>query len=220
METWSQVLQGVLVTPVVLWAGWQYHRVALRLARHFSANMDTLISMGALAAYLYSIWALGAGEEVYFEVAGVIVTLITLGRAFEARAKGRASTAVHKLLDLGAKEARILEGEETRMVPADTVRPGDLMLVLPGEKVPTDGTIESGASAFDESMLTGESVPVDRGPGEAVYGATVNQTGRITVRATAVGADTVLASIIRMVEIARPRYSGWPTGSRRSSCPP
>jgi len=201
--TWSLVAQGLLVTPVVVFAGWQYHRVALRLARSLSASMDTLISLGSSAAYLYSMWALASGGHVYFETAGIIITLITLGRAFEARAKGRASTAVHKLLDLGAKEARVLRGGESSMLPLETVVPGDLMLILPGEKVPTDGTIEDGSSSLDESMLTGESMPVDKREGDVVYGATVNQEGRIVVRATAVGADTALAGIIRMVEIAQ-----------------
>src|SRR5690606_17883156 len=180
-------------------------RMAFRLARSFSANMDTLISMGSLAAYGYSLWALisGTSDHVYFETAAVIVTLITLGRAFEARAKGRASAAVHRLLDLGAKEARVLvDGAET-MVPVQNLAPGDLMVVQPGEKIPTDGVIESGESAVDESMLTGESVPVDRLPGDTVLGATVNQSGRLVVRATTVGADTALAGIIRMVEAAQ-----------------
>jgi heavy metal translocating P-type ATPase len=202
-QIWSLVLQGLLVTPVVVLAGWQYHRMAIRLARSLSANMDTLISMGSVAAYLYSMWALAAGHPVYFETAGVIVTLITLGRAFEARSKGQASTAVHKLLDLSAKEARVIEGDRTVMVPVEALAPGDVMVVLPGEKVPTDGVIEDGASSLDESMLTGESMPVDKRVGDPVYGATINQEGRITVRATAVGAHTALAGIIRMVEVAQ-----------------
>jgi len=137
--------------------------------------MDTLISLGSLSAYFYSIWALVAVRPIFFETAGVIVTLITLGRAFEARAKGRASDAVHRLIELGAKEARILTGDETRMVPIDQVNPGDVMLVAPGEKLPTDGVVVGGISSVDESMLTGESVPVDKAPGDDVYGATVNQ---------------------------------------------
>jgi heavy metal translocating P-type ATPase len=140
---------------------------------------------------------------VFFETAGVIVTLITLGRAFEARAKGRASTAVHRLLELGANEARVMVDGEERLIQPDSIIPGDLMVVLPGEKVPTDGVIESGASSIDESMLTGESIPVYKEQGDQVYGATVNQEGRITVRATAVGADTVLSGIVRMVEEAQ-----------------
>ena len=200
---WSRVLQGLLVTPVVFWSGWQFHRVAFRQARHLGANMDTLISLGSLAAYLYSIWALSTGEHVFFETAGVIVTLITLGRAFESRAKGRASEAVHRLLELGAKEARVITADGERLIPADAVIPGDLMVVLPGEKIPTDGVVESGSSSVDESMLTGESLPVDKGPGDPVYGATVNQEGRLELRANAVGADTALAGIVQMVEQAQ-----------------
>ena len=200
---WSRVMQGVLVTPVVLWGGWQFHRVAFRQARHLGANMDTLISLGSLAAYLYSIWALSSGEHVFFETSGVIVTLITLGRAFESRAKGRASEAVHRLLELSAKEARVITAHGERLIPADSVVPGDLMLVFPGEKIPTDAVIESGRSSVDESMLTGESMPVDKEPGDVVYGATVNQEGRLELLATAVGADTALAGIVQMVEQAQ-----------------
>ena len=200
---WSQLMQGALVTPVVFWCGWQFHRVAFRQARHLSANMDTLISLGSLAAYLYSVWALFSGEHIFFETAGVIVTLITLGRALETRAKGRASEAVHRLLELGAKEARVIADGEERLLPIDGIIPGDLLLVLPGEKVPTDGVVESGRSSVDESMLTGESLPADKGPGHLVYGATMNQGGRLEVRATAVGAETALAGIVRMVEQAQ-----------------
>ncbi len=200
---WSHIVQLILVTPVVTWGGWQFHRVALLQARNRSANMDTLISLGAVAAFLYSIWALTAEEEVFFEIAGVIITLITLGRAFEARAKGQASEAVHKLMELGAKEARILVDGSQRTVPVEQLLPGDLMVVHPGEKVPTDGVIVAGTTSLDESMLTGESLPVDKEPGDEVFGATVNQDGRIEVRASAVGADTALASIVRMVEEAQ-----------------
>lgn len=202
-DTWNRVAQFLLITPVVTWGGWQFHRVAVRLARHRSANMDTLISLGSTAAYLYSIWALFADEAVFFETAGVIVTLITLGRAFEARAKGRASSAIHRLLGLNAKEARIRTEEGERLIPIEEVVPGDHLIVLPGEKVPTDGTIVSGATAIDESMLTGESVPVEKAVGDDVFGATVNFQSRIEIEATAVGSDTALANIIRLVEDAQ-----------------
>ena len=202
-ETWSHLVQWLLVTPVVFWAGWQFHRVAWAQAKTFSANMDTLISLGSLAAYVYSIWAVSAGEPVFFETSGMIVTLITLGRAFEARAKGRASTAVHRLLELGAKEARVMVDGHERTIPIDQVIPGDLMVVLPGEKVPTDGVIEEGTSSLDESMLTGESLPIDKIVGDEVFGATISQSGRIVVRATAVGSDTALASIVKLVEEAQ-----------------
>jgi cation-transporting ATPase V/Cu+-exporting ATPase len=201
--TWNPIAQGILVTPVVLWCGWQFHSAALRQARHWSANMDTLISLGSLSAYLYSLWALWNGEHVFFETAGVIITLIVLGRSLEARAKGRASTAVHRLLELGATEARIRSEHGDQMVPIGKIIPGDLMIVLPGEKIPTDGVVEEGASSVEEAMLTGESLPVDKRPGDTVYGATVNQAGRLEVRATAVGSDTVLAGIVRMVQEAQ-----------------
>ncbi|MEX1125887.1 MAG: heavy metal translocating P-type ATPase [Acidimicrobiia bacterium] len=200
---WNRALQGILVTPVVTWGGWQFHRVALKQARNLSANMDTLISLGSVTAYVYSIWALFTGQPVFFEISGVIVTLITLGRAFEARAKGRASTAVHRLVELGAREARVLDERGEASVPIEQVLPGDVMVVLPGEKIPTDGVIETGTSSIDESMLTGESLPVDKTAGDMVFGATINQVGMIHVRATAVGADTALAGIVRMVEQAQ-----------------
>ncbi|MEX2252219.1 MAG: heavy metal translocating P-type ATPase [Acidimicrobiia bacterium] len=200
---WNLALQGILVTPVVTWGGWQFHRVALKQARNLSANMDTLISLGSVTAYVYSIWALFTGQPVFFEISGVIVTLITLGRAFEARAKGRASTAVHRLVELGAREARVLDEGGEASVPIEQVLPGDVMVVLPGEKIPTDGVIETGTSSIDESMLTGESLPVDKTVGDMVFGATINQVGMIHVRATAVGADTALAGIVRMVEQAQ-----------------
>lgn len=202
-ESWNRALQAILATPVVFWCGWQFHRVALRQARHLSANMDTLISMGSLAAFLYSLWALWSGEHLFFETAAAIVALITLGRAFEARAKGRAAATVHRLLELGTAQARVLVADVEHFVPTDKVIPGDLMVVLPGEKIPTDAIVEEGASSVDESMLTGESLPTDKGAGDVVYGATVNQAGRLLVRATAVGADTALAGIVRMVEQAQ-----------------
>ncbi len=199
----AKVAMWVLATPVVFVFGWQFHRNALLRLRSFGTSMDTLVSMGTLAAYGYSVWAVFAREKVFFETAALIITFILLGRFFEARAKGSASQAISRLLELGAKEARILRnGVETR-VPADTVRPGDLMVVNPGEKVPTDGRINAGRSSFNESLLTGESLPVDKGPDDIVYGATVNHQGRVIVEATAVGSDTALAQIARMVEAAQ-----------------
>jgi heavy metal translocating P-type ATPase len=200
---WSRIVQLLLATPVVLWIGWQFHRVALRQIRSGEVSMDTLISLGSLAAYLFSVWALTTGHEVFFETGAMIVTLITLGRALEARAKGRASRAVTKLLELGAKEARVMVGGEGRLTPIEHVLPGDLMSVLPGEKVPTDGVIVDGESSFDESMLTGESRPVDKAPGGEVFGATVNQQGAVVVRATKVGEDTALGQIVSLVTDAQ-----------------
>ena len=202
-ERWATAVVWALVTPVEFLFGWQFHRVAAGRLRSFGANMDTLISMGTLAAYFYSVWAFFAGEHVFFETAGVIITLILLGRYFEARSKGRASSAITRLLELGAKEARVLRDGTEVVVPADSLQPGDMMVVRPGEKVPTDGRIVEGASAFDESMLTGESKPVDKGVGDEVAGATINQHGMVVVEATKVGADTALAQIVRLVEEAQ-----------------
>ncbi|HZD24085.1 MAG TPA: heavy metal translocating P-type ATPase, partial [Acidimicrobiia bacterium] len=201
--TLNSVLQGVLVTPVVFWAGAQYHRHALKQARNRAANMDTLISLGSLAAYFYSVAVLPTGGAVFFETAGMIITLITLGKVFEARAKGRASSAVHRLLELGATEATVITQSGEKLVPVSQVLPGDVMVVRPGQRIPTDGVVETGSSTIDESMLTGEPIPVAKTEGDEVVGATVNQAGRLTVRATRVGSDTTLASIIRLVEEAQ-----------------
>ena len=175
---------------------------------------------GILAAYFYSVWALFSNEHIFFETAGVIVTLITLGRALEARAKGRASESVHRLLELGAKDARVIVDGEERLLPIDDIIPGDLMIVLPGEKVPTDAVVESGRSSVDESMLTGEALPVDKGPGDTVFGATVNQRGRIEARATAVGPKPCFPGSCgwsNRHRAPRRRSSGRRTGCRRYS---
>jgi len=192
-----------LATPVVFVFGWQFHRNAWLRLRAFDTSMDTLVSVGTLAAYSYSVWAVFADEEVFFETAALIVTFILLGRYFEARAKGSASQAISRLLELGAKEARLLRNGVETLVPAETVRPGDLMVVNPGEKIPTDGLINAGRSSFNESLLTGEALPVDKGPGDVVYGATINHQGRVVVEATAIGSDTALAQIAHMVERAQ-----------------
>jgi Cu+-exporting ATPase len=195
----------LLSTPVVLWCGIGFHHVALRSARHLAATMDTLISIGTLAAYLWSAVVLigGVDADTYFEVAAVITTLILLGRYLEARAKSRSSEAIRKLLELGAKEARILRDGDEVSVPIERVAPGDLMVVRPGEKIPTDGVVVEGDSALDQSLLTGESLPVEVGPGTDVAGATLNTYGRLVVRATKVGADTALAQIARLVQAAQ-----------------
>jgi Cu+-exporting ATPase len=194
-----------LATPVVFWSGIGFHRVALRGARHADVSMDTLISMGTLAAWTWSTVVLlgGLGVSTYFEAAALITTLILLGRYLEARAKGRSSEAIRKLLELGAREARVLRGGEEILVPIDQLAAGDLFVVRPGEKVATDGVVVEGASALDESMLTGESVPVEVGPGSEAAGATVNSYGRLVVRAARIGADTALAQIARLVEEAQ-----------------
>ncbi|MGW8437901.1 heavy metal translocating P-type ATPase [Nocardiopsis sp. NPDC055879] len=189
----------VLTVPVQFVAGWPFLRTAAQRTRTFSANMDTLIAMGTLTAFFFSVYELFVGGHLYFEIAAVIITFLVLGRYFEARAKGRASAAIGKLLEMGAKEARLVVDGEERMVPVEQVRLGDVVRVRPGEKIPVDGEVVSGRAAVDESMLTGESVPVDKSSGAKVAGATVNADGLLTVRATAVGSDTALAQIVRLV---------------------
>jgi len=198
-------LAFALATPVVFWAGYGFHHAALVNARHLAATMDTLISIGTLAAWAWSVVALVLVDEaeMYFEVAAVITTLILLGRYLEARAKRRSSAAIRALLEMGAKEARILRGGDEVSVPIDEVVIGELMVVRPGEKIPTDGQVVEGASAVDQSMLTGEPVPVDVEPGSEVAGATINTYGRLVVRATKVGEETALAQIARMVAEAQ-----------------
>jgi Cu+-exporting ATPase len=195
----------VLATPVVFWSGTQFHRVALLSARHRAATMDTLVSLGTLAAWTWSIVVLltGVSEDTYFEAAAVITALILLGRYFEARAKRRSGAAIRALLELGAKEARLLRDGKEISVPVEQLAVGDLVVVRPGEKVATDGVVVEGSSAVDQSMLTGEPVPVEVGPGAEVAGATINTSGRLVVRATKVGADTALAQIARLVEQAQ-----------------
>src|SRR5918995_4364952 len=193
-----------LAAPVVLWAGWPFHRVALANARHFTATMDTLISIGTMAAFGWSAVALFiSAEGMYFEVGAVTTTLVLLGRYIEGRARRRSSEAIRKLLQLGAKEARVLRDGEEVPVPIEDLRVGDLFIVRPGEKVATDGTVEAGQSALDQSVLTGEANPVEVTVGAEVAGATVNTYGRLVVRATRVGTDTALAQIARLVAEAQ-----------------
>jgi len=197
---------GVLATPVVFWSGLQFHRGALQNLRHRAASMDTLISLGTLAAWTWSaVVVLGnVDADTYFEVGAVITTLILLGRILEARARRRSSDAIRALLELGAKEARVLrdDGREA-VVPIAALVVGDRFVVRPGEKIATDGVVEDGASAIDQSMLTGEPVPVEVAPGTEVAGATINTYGRLVVRATRVGAETALAQVARLVAEAQ-----------------
>ncbi|HEV2895048.1 MAG TPA: heavy metal translocating P-type ATPase [Actinomycetota bacterium] len=203
-QPWGRLTALVLATPVQFWVGWPFLREAARRARRRTASMATLIAMGTLAAYGFSVaQLLSGGMELYFEAAAVIITFVVLGRFFEARAKGRAGQAIRALLELGAKEARVVRDGREMMVPVEQVAAGDLLKVRPGEKVPTDGEVVAGASAVDESMLTGESVPVEKAVGDPVTGATVNTSGVLTVRATRVGAETALAQIVRLVEEAQ-----------------
>jgi cation-transporting ATPase V/Cu+-exporting ATPase len=202
---WSRYAQWLLITPVQFWAGRGFLVSALRQARHLGANMDTLVALGTLAAYGYSVYALFSGGHLYFEVAGVIITFLLLGKYLEHRSKSRASSALRSLLELGAKQARLLRDGAEVSVPVDEVRVGDLMRVRPGEKIPTDGVIVEGTTSVDESMLTGEPVPADKGVGDEVFGATLNTSGSIVVEARRVGADTALAQIAKLVEQAQTR---------------
>jgi P-type Cu+ transporter len=223
-ENW-QWLSLQLAAPVVLWAGWPFHQAAWQNLRHGAVTMDTLISVGTLAALGWSLYALflgdagmngmkmpfelvterGAGaDEIYLEVAAVVTTFILAGRYFEARAKRRAGAALEALLDLGARDVALLDADgNERRAPVSELAVGDRFVVRPGEKVATDGVVESGSSAVDQSLVTGESVPVEVGPGEEVVGATINVGGRLVVRATRIGEDTALAQIARLVTAAQ-----------------
>ena len=205
----SFVLLG-LATPVQFWAGRRFYRGAWGALKHGQANMNTLVVMGTSAAYLYSVVAtlapglFAAGRaDVYFDTSALIISLILLGRLLEARAKGRTNEAIKKLAGLQARTARVVRGGEEFDVPVEDVRAGDIVVVRPGEKVPVDGRVVSGGSAVDESMITGESMPVAKREGDEVIGATMNTSGSFRFEATKVGEDTALHQIIRMVEEAR-----------------
>jgi Cu+-exporting ATPase len=214
-----------LATPIVFWGGLPFHRSAWKSAKHGGSTMDTLISLGTLSAYFFSLYSMlfgmagetgmtmefefipargGGLDHLYFEVAGVVTTFLLAGRYFEERAKTRAGDALRELLDMGAKEVSLLgpDGTET-MIPIDRLGIGERFVVRPGEKVATDGVVVEGASAVDESLLTGESVPVEKHPGDEVVGASVNAGGRLVVEATRIGSDTALAQIARLVEEAQ-----------------
>ena len=204
--SWPGWLMFVLATPVQFYVGWQYYVGAYKSLRNRSANMDVLIAMGSSVAYLYSViilLGLLPSPHVYFETAAVIITLIRLGKFLEARAKGRTSEAIKKLMGLRAKTARVVRSDVETEVPVDEVVVGDVVLVRPGEKVPVDGVVLEGRSAVDESMLTGESLPVEKGPGDPVIGATLNKLGLLKFEATKVGRETALAQIVRLVEEAQ-----------------
>ena len=220
-----QWLSLTLAAPVVVWGAWPFHRAAWANLKHATATMDTLISVGVLAAFGWSLYALfigdagmpemtmsfdlipergGGTDEIYLEVATAVTTFILAGRYFEARAKRRAGAALTALLELGAKDVAVLDADGgERRVPVEQLAVGDRFVVRPGEKIATDGIVEQGASAVDQSLLTGESVPVEKQPGDEVAGASVNAGGRLVVRATKVGADTALAQIARLVTAAQ-----------------
>ncbi len=198
-------LAFALSAPTVLWAGWPFHRAAAVNALHRAATMDTLISVGTLAALTWSAVVVVAGleEHSYFEVAAVTTTLVLAGRYFEARARRRSGEAIRALLKLGAKQARVLRDGEEVLVSVEDLEVGDVFVVRPGEKVATDGVVVDGASAVDQSMLTGESVPLDVDRGGNVAGGTINTWGRLVIRVTKVGTDTALAQIARLVAEAQ-----------------
>jgi cation-transporting ATPase V/Cu+-exporting ATPase len=202
-EPWARWTSLALATPVQLYAGWPFLKGAAIRARALTANMDTLIALGTSAAYLYSIWALFADEDLYFDSAAVILAFLLLGRWLEARAKGSASQAIKRLLELGAKEAWVVRDGKEMRVPVDSVQVGWEVRVRPGEKIPVDGIVVEGSSAVDESMLTGESVPAEKTVGSEVAGATLNVDGTLLVRATRVGSDTALAQIVGLVAEAQ-----------------
>jgi heavy metal translocating P-type ATPase len=201
---WSGGVAWALATPIVFVAGWPFLRGAARAARHAAATMDTLIAIGSLAAYGYSAWSVAAGrDERYFDTAAVIVALILVGKVLEARARAAASDAARALLERAAKDATVLVDGQPRRIPIEQLRPGDLAVVLPGEKVPSDGVVKEGESWVDLSLLTGESVPVDVGPGDDVVGASVNGNGRLLVFVTKVGGKTRLSEIVRLLQRAQ-----------------
>ncbi len=203
-SAWINFLMWVLATPVQVIVGRQYYEGAYKALRNGSANMDVLVALGTSVAYIYSAAVtLGAPGHVYFETAAVIITLVVLGKLLEARAKGRTSEAIRKLTGLRAKTARILRDGAEVDVPVDAVEVGDIVIVRPGEKIPVDGVVIEGHSAVDESMITGESLPVDKKPGDKVIGATLNKEGLLKFEATAVGKQMALAQIIRLVEEAQ-----------------
>jgi len=205
-------LQLLFQTPIQFWVGWQFYSGAWKSAKHKSADMNTLIAVGTSAAYLYSVLAMffphlfsaqGLMAGVYFDTAGAIIVLILLGRLLEARAKGQTSEAIKKLIGLQAKTARVVRNGREEDIPVEQVEIGDRVVVRPGEKIPVDGIVKEGHSAVDESMVTGESMPVEKNAGDEVIGATINKTGTFQFEAVKVGKDTMLSQIIKMVEEAQ-----------------
>ncbi|MFC2025154.1 heavy metal translocating P-type ATPase [Chloroflexota bacterium] len=205
-------LLWALATPVQFWAGWRFYRGAWGVLKHRTADMNTLIAVGTSAAYFYSMVAVlfpslfvaaGRGADVYFDTAALIIGLILLGRFLEARARGQTSEAIKKLIGMQPNTALVIRDGEEREIPVEDVQVGDLILVRPGERVPVDGIIRQGYSSVDESMITGESIPVEKKIGDEVIGATINKTGSFQFEATKIGKDTTLAQIIRLVEEAQ-----------------
>ncbi|MED4574581.1 copper-translocating P-type ATPase [Bacillus atrophaeus] len=207
MNPW---VQFALATPVQFIVGKQFYVGAFKALRNKSANMDVLVALGTSAAYFYSLYlslmSIGSGAhmiELYYETSAVLITLILLGKLFEAKAKGRSSEAIKKLMGLQAKNATVVRDDKEIMIPIEEVLEGDIVYVKPGEKIPVDGEIVEGQSAVDESMLTGESIPIDKNVGDTVIGSTINKNGFLKIKATKVGKDTALAQIIKVVEEAQ-----------------
>ncbi len=210
-QLWALWLMFALATPVVAYVGRDYYRGAYKALRNGTANMDVLVAMGSSVAYIYSVAVMladtlgmpGVGEHVYFETAAAIITLIKLGKLLEAQAKRQTSGAIKQLMNMRPKTATLLREGNAVTVPVEEVKPGDLVLVRPGDKIPVDGIVVEGRSAVDESMITGESMPVDKRPGDEVIGATINREGVLRVEATKVGAESALAQVIRLVQEAQ-----------------
>lgn len=217
METAPAILQNfwiqlLLATPVQFWAGFEFYRASIPALKHRTANMDTLVALGTTVAYFYSVFVtffpsvvMDVGMDVmpYFDVATIVIGLILLGRYFEARAKGQTSEAIKKLIGLQAKTARVVRGNQELDIPIEQVMIGDIIRVRPGEKIPVDGALLQGESSIDESMITGESIPIDKAKGDMVVGATLNKTGTFTYKAMKVGHDTMLSQIIKLVQEAQ-----------------
>ena len=209
--TWVNWLMFALAAPVQFYVGWDYYVGSWKSLRNGSANMDVLVALGSSVAFAYSVvvafalsvGSVGFGEHVYFETAALIITLIKLGKLLEVRAKGETGEAIRELMSLRPDTARVVRGDEERDIPLDQVEVGDVVVVRPGERVPVDGVLLDGRSSVDESMLTGESMPVDKEPGDEVIGATMNRSGSFRFRATKVGAETALAQVIRLVREAQ-----------------
>lgn len=195
----------ILATPVQFYVGWDFYRGAWASLRNKTASMDSLIALGTTAAYIYSVYALFVGGAQYFEISAVLITLVVFGKLLEARAKGKTNAAIEKLINLAPKTATVIREGKEQKIAVDDVKDGDVLLVRPGEKIPVDGIVLEGASSIDESMVTGESMPVDKIKGNIVIGGTVNKEGLLRMKATKVGANTTLAHIITLIEDAQGR---------------